>query len=96
MKTKPTFPSSSPEEIAREVATFKTNYKKIIRNIGKYVLIHGSEIVAYFNSYAEAINAGYKKFGLKSFLVRRIDPTPQPIRMSRCRIANLRRKLVPC
>jgi hypothetical protein len=96
MKTKPAFPNSSPTEIAREIATFKANYGQIIKNVGKYVLIHGNTIVDYFDSYAEATNAGYKEFGLDSFLVRHIEPTPQPIRALRYGLAKLRRKLVPC
>jgi hypothetical protein len=39
---------------------------------GKFVLIHGDEVVDTFSSYDDAIKAGYAKFGLSPFLVKQI------------------------
>jgi hypothetical protein len=45
----------------------------IAEHVGKYVLIHGDQVVDFFSSYDDAIKAGYSKFGLESFLVKQIQ-----------------------
>jgi hypothetical protein len=39
---------------------------------GRYVLIHGDQVVDTFTSYDDALKEGYKQFGLKPFLVKQI------------------------
>ena len=39
-------------------------------NEGKVVLIHGDEIAGIWDTYTDALAAGYKQFGLQPFLVR--------------------------
>jgi len=41
-------------------------------NEGKFVLIHGDQVIDIFSSYDDAIKAGYGQFGLKPFLVKQI------------------------
>jgi len=55
-----------------------------MENEGKFVLIQGDSVVAYFDSYSEAINEGYKRFGLDNFLVRQVRTHEDPIRAMRC------------
>jgi hypothetical protein len=79
-----TFPKSPPKEIEREIQTLQRDYTAIMENEGKFVLIQGDSVVAYFDSYTEAINEGYKRFGLDNFLVRQVRTHEDPIRAMRC------------
>jgi hypothetical protein len=42
---------------------------------GKFVLIHGDEVVDYYVAYEDAIKAGYDKFKLEPFLVKQVSVT---------------------
>jgi hypothetical protein len=44
---------------------------------GKFVLIHGEEIIDTFTSYEDAIKEGYKQFRLEPFLVKQIHSIEQ-------------------
>ena len=44
---------------------------------GKFVLIHGEDVVDTFSSYDDAIKAGYQKFNLEPFLVKQIRALEQ-------------------
>ncbi|HEX3127145.1 MAG TPA: hypothetical protein VH394_07425 [Thermoanaerobaculia bacterium] len=44
---------------------------------GKFVLIHGEDVVDTFSSYEDAIKAGYQKFDLEPFLVKQIRAIEQ-------------------
>ena len=85
---KQTFPDASPKDVQKELTTLQNHYSDILKKIGKHVLIQGSTIIDYFDSYSEAVNEGYKRFGLKSFLVR---PTKNdvPIRAMRCGLKRM-------
>ena len=39
---------------------------------GKFVLIHGNEIAGVWDTYQDALGAGYRQFGLDPFLVKQI------------------------
>src|SRR5260370_39819750 len=82
MKT--TFPRSAPKEIEREIATLERDFDEIIKHAGKYVLIRGDSIVSYSQTYSEAVNKGYKLFGLDNFLVRQVRLVDTPVRAMRC------------
>jgi hypothetical protein len=80
---KSNFPPNSPKELQQEIQTLQGCYSQIAKNVGKFVLIQGEQVVAYFTSYAEAINHGYKQFGLQNFLVRPVREREVPIRAMR-------------
>lgn len=44
---------------------------------GKYALIHGQRLVDFYSSYDDAIKVGYSEFGLKPFLVKRVNALEQ-------------------
>jgi len=44
---------------------------------GKFALIHGEDVVDVFSGYDDAIKAGYSRFGLEPFLVKRIHAVEQ-------------------
>jgi hypothetical protein len=46
---------------------------------GKYALVKGRELVATFDSEAEAIREGYRRFGNEPFLVKHIVEADVPL-----------------
>jgi hypothetical protein len=48
-------------------------------NSEKYVLIKGSDVIGFFNTFNEALEAGTRLFGLQSFLIRQVLPSQEEI-----------------
>ena len=84
--SKTTLPELRPSELKEEVATFGAHIKQIRRNVGKFVLIQGKSVVDYFDTYTQAIEAGYEMFGLKNFFVRQVNAKESAINVMRCSI----------
>jgi hypothetical protein len=87
-----TFPTVCPPDITREVETLRLRHENISKNVGKFVLISGDDKINYFNTYRDAVNQGYQKYGLGNFLVRNIKER-DPIRIMRWGIKRLGNKL---
>jgi hypothetical protein len=66
-----------------ELATYQAKLEELKTRAGKYVVIQGTEVVDYFDSYEDALKHGYTKFGLTPFLVKRIDVIEQAHFISR-------------
>ena len=61
------------ESLATELATYERHKEELVNaSQGKYVLIHGDEIAGMWDTYQDALGAGYKQFGLQPFLVKQI------------------------
>jgi hypothetical protein len=58
--------------LEKELATYQAKLPELKQHEGKYVLIHGDQVVDTFTSYDDALKEGYKQFGLKPFLVKQI------------------------
>jgi len=58
--------------LEKELATYQAKLPELKQHEGKFVLIHGDQIVDTFSSYDDALKEGYKQFGLKPFLVKQI------------------------
>jgi hypothetical protein len=65
----PTAPISTLHE---EIDTYIRHLPELLRNQGKFVLIKGTEVAGTFDSYQDALTAGYQRFKLASFLVKQI------------------------
>ena len=60
--------------LEKELATYESKKAELESEAGKFVLIHGDEIVGTFDSYADAIQEGYQQYGVREpFLVKRIE-----------------------
>lgn len=57
----------------RELETYRAHLIELLADEGKYVVIRGDQILGAFNSYEEALRAGYERYGATSFLVRPIQ-----------------------
>jgi hypothetical protein len=58
-----------------ELKTYTDKLTELLPNEGKFVLIHGSEVVGLYVAYEDALNIGYERFKLEPFLVKRIQAT---------------------
>jgi hypothetical protein len=56
-----------------ELATYQKKLPELLAHEGKFVLIHGEDVIDLFSSYEDAIKAGYQKFNLTPFLVKQIQ-----------------------
>lgn len=63
--------------LERELAIYRARLHEFAEHEGKYVLIHGETVVEFFSSYEDAIKAGYAKFGLEPFLVKKVQTIEQ-------------------
>jgi hypothetical protein len=60
--------------LEQEIATYNRHLPELLGQQGKFVLIKGTEIAGTFDSYQDALTAGYQRFQLNSFLVKQIAP----------------------
>ena len=70
-----------------ELQTYKAKLPELLASEGKFVLIHGTEVVDVYGTYEDAIKEGYAKFSLNPFLVKQIESTEQ---------VHLISRLLPC
>ena len=69
---------SSP--LAKELGYFEEHRSELLgRAKGKFALIRDEELVDTFDSHADAIRAGYRKFGNEPFLVKQIAAVDVPL-----------------
>ena len=73
--------------LEKELETYKNKLTELLVNEGKFVLIHGDEVVDVYGTYEDTIKEGYAKFKLSPFLVKQIQSVEQVQFISR---------LVPC
>lgn len=66
--------------LERELATFKEKLPELLAaDAGKYVLIHGEDVSGVWETKTQALEEGYRRFGLEPFLVKRIVANETPI-----------------
>lgn len=60
-----------------ELRTYTENLHGLLDKQGKFVLIKGTQVVDTYDSYEDALKAGYAKFQLEPFLVKKISAAEQ-------------------
>jgi hypothetical protein len=63
------------ETLKQELDTYKKILPTLSSDEGKHALIMGDELIGVFESYGDALVAGYARAGLKPFLIKRISAT---------------------
>ena len=64
----------------REMATFQANLPALLeKDAGRYVLIHGERVVGIWDTKAEALEEGYRRFLFEPFLVHPVVAHEKPI-----------------
>jgi hypothetical protein len=61
--------------LENELAVYQAKLPELKEHEGKFVLIHDKDIVDFFSTYEDAIKAGYQRFQLNPFLVKRVLTT---------------------
>ena len=62
------------DRLAKELATYEAHRDELLgSHEGKYVLVHGDKIEGVWDTYKDALEAGYRDFGLEPFLVKQIQ-----------------------
>ncbi|HEX7185621.1 MAG TPA: hypothetical protein VF756_27600 [Thermoanaerobaculia bacterium] len=69
--------------LEKELAVYQSKLPEWKAEEGKFVLIHGEDVVDLFTSYEDALKAGYSQFGLEPFLVKQIHALEQAQFISR-------------
>jgi len=69
--------------LEKEIETYRKKLPELKAHEGKFVLIHGEEIVDFFSTYEDAIKSGYQKYKLDPFLVKRVHATEPVFFISR-------------
>jgi len=55
-----------------ELATYERKRQELLADEGRHVLIRGEAVVGIWDTFEEAIDAGYETFGLTGFFVKKI------------------------
>ena len=67
------------EQLASELETYEAERERLLgESSGKYVLIRGEEIVGAYDTEADAVAEGYRRFGNVPFLVKLVSPVDEP------------------
>jgi len=67
----------------REIATFNEKLSSLSGDEGRYVVIADQNIIGVFDTYSDALEAGYKARGLETFLVKQINTIEMVANFSR-------------
>ena len=59
--------------LEKELATFQRELPNLLNRVGKYALVQGDSLISVWDTYEDALQEGYKLFGLKPFLVKQIQ-----------------------
>jgi hypothetical protein len=61
------------QESRKELSTFHKNLPRLLKDEGKYVVVRKKSIEGPFDTYRDALEVGYRIWGLKGFLTFRIE-----------------------
>ena len=70
--------------IEKELATYNAHKDELLQHEGKFVVIHEDRIAGVWETYEDALKAGYAEFKLEPFMVKQIlvvEPVHYQMRM---------------
>jgi hypothetical protein len=59
--------------LEKELETYQRELPSLLSHEGKYVLIHDTQVAGFWDTYEDALQAGYTRFKLTPFLVKRVQ-----------------------
>jgi len=74
--------------LEREMETYIKKLPELKDKEGKFALVHGDDVVDVFAAYEDALKAGYERFQLEPFLVKKIEAIET--------VQAVTRLLIPC
>lgn len=69
--------------LEKELDTYQKKLPELKDHEGKFILIHGEDVIDFFSTYEDAIKAGYQRFKLEPFLVKQVRAIEPIFYMSR-------------
>ncbi len=67
----------------REMATYRAKLPELLEHdAGRYVLIHGDDVIGTFETLTQALEEGYERWLFEPFLVKQLIANEQPIRLN--------------
>jgi len=77
---KPWEGNAVPKVLERELATLEKERNRLKReHAGKFVLIHGGEVIGTYDDFDKAADEGIRLFGREPFLIRQVGAKPVEI-----------------
>lgn len=61
-----------PMALELELATYRAHLPAILEHEGKWAVVYGDRIAGIWQTFEDALQAGYGEFGLTPFLVKQI------------------------
>jgi hypothetical protein len=71
------------DALHQEIETYRAAKQSLAGKAGKFVLIHESQVIGDYETYRAALSDGYSRFGIKPFLVHKIEPDEEVQQFSR-------------
>ncbi|HSH39256.1 MAG TPA: hypothetical protein VK993_10750 [Chthoniobacterales bacterium] len=65
------------DALATELKTYEEHKHELLAEEGKFVLIHGANVLGTYGTYEDALKIGYEKCKLEPFLVKQIQAVEQ-------------------
>ena len=62
-----------PKFLEHEITRYKENFESISKYEGRFALIKGDDEIEIFDTYEDALKAGYQKYAIEPFLVQKIN-----------------------
>jgi hypothetical protein len=64
--------------LEKELTVYREKQAELVNEAsGKFVVICGDEVSAPWETYSDALQSGYQQFGLRPFLVKKIEEVEQ-------------------
>jgi len=63
--------------LERELKKYDENLPSLLPEAGRFVVIHEDRVLGVFDTYEDALRAGYHELGVTPFLVRQIQAIEQ-------------------
>lgn len=62
-----------------EIATYRRELPRLLQEgqAGRHILIKGDKVIGIWPKHADAMTAGYERYGVEPFFVHGIDPRDQ-------------------
>src|SRR5690348_5731013 len=83
-KTKNKTENGNPQRVTRgatllekDLKTYQKKLPELLAHEGQFVLIHEGEVAGFFDTYPDAVQAGYERFELRPFLVKQVRAVEQ-------------------
>lgn len=66
------------DPLSQAIETFETHRDQLLADSeGKWAVVHGSAVLGVWDTYEDALQAGYATAGLDPFLVKKIEGVEQ-------------------